>query len=90
MKNSRKVSDGKGRILVEVLRLDEALEQVPAHGGWRAGRVVVWCAAAVGMGIWRLLRRADGDGDDATPRQLDVSCGLLTLRRCEGSHLVRY
>ena len=37
-RNSREVCDGKRGILVEVLRLDEALEQVPAHGGWRAGR----------------------------------------------------
>lgn len=35
-----------------MLRLDEALEQVPAHGGWRAGRGVLWWCWEVGMGIW--------------------------------------
>ena len=34
----REVCDSERGILVEVLRLDEALEQVPAHGGWRDGR----------------------------------------------------
>ena len=34
----REVCDSESGILVEVLRLDEALEQVPAHGGWRDGR----------------------------------------------------
>lgn len=29
---SRKVGDGEGGVFVEVLRLDETLEQVPAHG----------------------------------------------------------
>lgn len=51
---SREVGDGKGGILVEVLRLDEALEQVPAHGGWRAGRRrgrwARWCGL-MGMGV---------------------------------------
>ena len=32
--DSREVCDGQRRILVEVLRLDEALQQVPAHGGY--------------------------------------------------------
>ena len=30
--SSRKVGDGEGGVFVEVLRLDETLEQVPAHG----------------------------------------------------------
>jgi hypothetical protein len=47
-RNSREVCDGKRRILVEVLRLDEALEQVPAHGGWRWRRWVL-CCEEVGM-----------------------------------------
>ena len=53
LEHSREVCDGKRRILVEVLRLDEALEQVPAHGGWRAGRWVLWCWE-VGMGVGRV------------------------------------
>lgn len=52
--NSREVCDSKGRILVEVLRLDEALKQVPAHGGWRWRAWVLWCGV-VGMGIWACL-----------------------------------
>ena len=71
--HSREVCDGKRRILVEVLRLDEALEQVPAHGGWRAGRWMLWCWE-VGMGVWpgvsasrlHLVWRCD----DVPPRKL--------------------
>jgi len=56
-RDSREVCDGERGILVEVLRLDEALEQVPAHGGWRAGRKVLWCGEVgmcMCMGIWRV------------------------------------
>lgn len=45
----REVCDGERGILVEVLRLDEALEQVPAHGGWRDGRWWVVGSGRVGM-----------------------------------------
>ena len=48
----REVCDSERGILVEVLRLDEALEQVPAHGGWRDGRWwVVEESDRVGMDI---------------------------------------
>ena len=70
LEHSREVCDGKRRILVEVLRLDEALEQVPAHGGWRAGRWVLWCWE-VGMGVWpgvSASRLHYGDGDDVPPQ----------------------
>ena len=38
---SREIGDGEGWVLVEVLRLDEALEQIPAHGGCFIGVVVL-------------------------------------------------
>ena len=47
----REVCDSERGILVEVLRLDEALEQVPAHGGWRDGRWWVLEDGRVGMDI---------------------------------------
>jgi hypothetical protein len=52
----REVCDSERRILVEVLRLDEALEQVPAHGGWRDGRWWVVESERVGMDICLLCR----------------------------------
>ena len=62
LEHSREVCDGKRRILVEVLRLDEALEQVPAHGGWRAGRGVLWWCWEVGMDIWLRVSAASPVG----------------------------
>jgi hypothetical protein len=47
----REVCDSERGILVEVLRLDEALEQVPAHGGWRDGRWWMLESGRVGMDI---------------------------------------
>jgi len=47
----REVCDSERGILVEVLRLDEALEQVPAHGGWRDGRWWMLAGGRVGMNI---------------------------------------
>ena len=47
----REVCDSERGILVEVLRLDEALEQVPAHVGWRDGRWWMLESGRVGMDI---------------------------------------